>query len=452
MAGRLIAWLCLIWLAPLMYVLLRSETKFKKNIALGVTLPYEGRTDPATLRLLDGFKRRLGLVCGLLLALAVAGMLAPLSFGVSLTLSLVWTDLCIALPYIPYVACHRRLRQLKQARGWELGRIGTVTADTAAAAQPLEELPARHFVLPLLFSLIPVGAEGARGNWPAALLALGVGPLCVALLWALYRWGYRRRTELVDDNAELTNALTRLRRRHWQRTWLWTSWFMGGLALSVWLMTYHLIPGFVTMTLLTLGLLAAVLSIELQLRAAQQRLTEDSGRGFYVDTDDKWLWGLFYYDPNDRHLMVNDRVGGNTTVNLARRGGQVIVGLAALLLAAMPLMGLRVVAMEKAPVMLEVREELLVAAHYRTSYEIPLCDIERAQLLHERPAGLTRTAGTAMDTVLSGRWSSRDHGALRLCVDPREYPWLLVTTTAGEKYLLGAGNGTEIWAALSGAG
>ena len=56
MTGRLILWLCIIWLVPLMYVMLRNETKFKKNIVLGVTLPYQGRTDPEVMTLLARFK------------------------------------------------------------------------------------------------------------------------------------------------------------------------------------------------------------------------------------------------------------------------------------------------------------------------------------------------------------------------------------------------------------
>ena len=40
--------------------------------------------------------------------------------------------------------------------------------------------------------------------------------------------------------------------------------------------------------------------LEFGLRRAQEKLTVSSGTGWYVDEDDKWLWGLFYYDPHDR--------------------------------------------------------------------------------------------------------------------------------------------------------
>lgn len=63
MSDNLILWACVIWLPILMYVLLKNETKFKKNIALGVTLPQEARSDESVLAVLAAFKKWLLLAC-----------------------------------------------------------------------------------------------------------------------------------------------------------------------------------------------------------------------------------------------------------------------------------------------------------------------------------------------------------------------------------------------------
>ena len=39
MRMNFIMWGCIIWLPILIYVLLKNETKFKKNIVVGITLP-----------------------------------------------------------------------------------------------------------------------------------------------------------------------------------------------------------------------------------------------------------------------------------------------------------------------------------------------------------------------------------------------------------------------------
>ena len=92
-----------------------------------------------------------------------------------------------------------------------------------------------------------------------------------------------------------------------------TGLFFGGLFLveSAWLFMALLLIYIVVVV-------GAVVGLELRVRRLQEKLTADSGGDFYVDEDDHWIWGMFYYNPNDRRLIVNDRVGMNTSVNLAR--------------------------------------------------------------------------------------------------------------------------------------
>ena len=191
------------------------------------------------------------------------------------------------------------------------------------------------------------------------------------------------------------------------------------------------------MAVLTVGVVAAMAAMELGLRRRQEELTADSGQGFYVDEDDKWLWGMLYYDPNDRKLVVNNRVGNNTTVNLARPAGKVLMGAVALLMAALPLLGLWLVEEERTPVCLTLTQTQLVAEHRGVVYAVERADIAGVELLAQRPEGMRRNVGTAMDTVLKGDWSAAAYKRMSVCLDPRQGPWLLITTQSGECYLLG---------------
>ena len=409
MIVRMILWLCVIWVPAMEYIFMANETKFKKNITIGVTLPHEGRTDPEVQGRLKRFKVQLGVVCLGLTLLALAGLLLPADIGLSLTLMLVWVDAAIVAPMVLYALCNRDLKRIKAQRGWRRLPEATVTVDLTAAAQPGKELNLAHFLPPLAVSLLPVVWELAAGEALLGALMLTF-PLCVALFYILYRYAFRRRSEVVDDNASLTETLTRLRRRYWRRTWLWVSWFM----------------------------MVVCFRLEFGLRRAQEKLTVSSGTGWYVDEDDKWLWGLFYYDPHDRRIIVNNRVGINTTMNLARRGGQAMMGLVAALLIFMPLLGVSIMGEENAPVELALSDTALTASHGRSEYEIALDDIQEVQLLDQLPDGLRRVMGTAMDTVQKGQYTSAELGSLTLCLDPRTGPWLLVTTREETVYLLGS--------------
>ena len=438
MTGNVILWLCVIWVPAMMYAFLVNETKFKKNIVIGATLPFVARTDPDVLARLRRFKGQLGAVCLVLTALALLGLLVPLSMGESLTAMLVWTGLAIVTPMVVYVRCNRDLRAIKASRGWGGQSVPqSVTVDLAAAAQPIKELTFRHFLPPLLISALPVIGAWTAWGWLAGVVFL-VNPLCILLFWLLYRYAFRRKSEVVDGNTDRTQALTRLRRAYWRRSWLWLSWFMALFALALWGSYYAVLPGMAAIGVLTLGLVVVCFRLEFHLRRAQEKLTADSGTGFYVDEDDQWIWGLFYCNPNDRRLVVNDRVGGNTSVNLARPAGKILMGAVAALLVFLPLLGVWLMGEERAPVELALTQEALRASHGGDRYEIPLEDIGQAELLQELPDDLIRVAGTAMDTVRKGHYRSAAWGSITLCLDPREGPWLLVITREGERYLFGA--------------
>lgn len=440
MIVRLILWACGIIIIPLMFWQLNNETKFKKNIALGVTLPYVGRTHPQTVELLNRFRRILRWICLGLLVSVVVLVLLPMSTGLSLTVWLIWIDVAMVLPFIPYVKYHKKLKALKQEQGWYPEVPRTHVVNLTAAAQAEKPISPVQFLLPLVVSLVPLVWGIVKQDWLMTALFL-TGPVCVLLFWALYQWAMRRRAETVDENESLTQTLTRIRRRAWRRSWVWGSWFMAGVNLAMWLSLFHPVWGLVVMLALTVLFLVLAVGLEFHLRHQQERLTAQSGQTYYVDEDEKWIWGMFYYDPNDTHLVVNNRIGMNTTVNLAKKSGRVIMGATAVLMLLMPLWGVWMMAEERAPVTLTLTDTALVAEHGWDHYEIPLADVDQVQLLQEEPEGLRRIAGTAMDNVYKGRYQSDEYDKITVCMDPQEGPWLLITMDDGTVYLVG--NGAE---------
>ena len=93
-------YISIIWFIPIMGWTLLNETKFKKNIVLGVTLPKEAHDDPEVVKELSAFKKKLLLV---LLLLAVIGLVLfiPGLSDYKMTVWMTWVDLIIFL--------HRRM-------------------------------------------------------------------------------------------------------------------------------------------------------------------------------------------------------------------------------------------------------------------------------------------------------------------------------------------------------
>lgn len=437
----ILLWAGIIWLVPLMYFLEKNECKPKKNIVVGVTLPYEGVDDPAVVAALDKFRRELKLVCWGALAVVIPCLFLP-SFGVAMTAWLCWiVAVCFAF-LVPYARCNRALRLVKAERGWRRPDGPQAVADLRAAAAELRWLSPWWFLPPFLLSLIPLALE--RELW--WLWALNAA--LIPVFYGCYRFLYRNRAEVVDGDSGRTLALTRIRRYNWGKCWLILAWATGLFNLGLWLtLGYTWILMAVT---LAYGLVVcgAVIRIELRVRRLQETLGNSPGG--CVDEDDRWIWGLLYYNPSDRRMLVNARVGINATVNLARRPAQVLFGLALALLLACPLFGVWLIRLERAPVELAVTETGLTASHFSSEWSLSRAEIQSAELLDELPP-LSRVAGTGLDSALTGTFRSEPWGRFTCCIDPRTGPWLLVTARDGTIYLFGASEpgGTEaVWAAL----
>ena len=92
MIWTIILWLSVIWIAPLLFVIMVNETRFKKNIVLGVTLPYDARENTEVQSTLKAFRLWSGIVTVLLTGSAVILMILQRE-DFSMTAWFVWVDL-----------------------------------------------------------------------------------------------------------------------------------------------------------------------------------------------------------------------------------------------------------------------------------------------------------------------------------------------------------------------
>lgn len=309
--NALITWGLTIWLPILMCVLNVNETRFKKNLAVGVTFPRRAREDPAVLGLLKGFKREQIVLCLALMALGV--LCVALTWPeIGFLAYFLWIDLVIAAQFVSYARWNGKLKAVKRERGWTVPNLRAASVTTAAA--PVKRPGVWWFVAAAVIAAVPAALD--QTLWFAYLLDAAIALGC----WAGARYLYRNRAETVDENDAVTAALTRVRRRAWDRVWLLCAWTMAAVSIGIWLSTAFPAGGGAVMLLtvvLALGVCAVAVALEFQVRHVQEKLTAGSGEGFYVDEDDKWIFGQLYYAPNDSRTIINARTG----VQLHRESG-----------------------------------------------------------------------------------------------------------------------------------
>ena len=328
---KILMWASICWIAPLMGYLLINNAKFKKNIAVGVTFMEEGKRDADVISRLNKYKKQVKILTLLFLLAIIPGIFIS-KFWIMLTYWLVWTDLVVFLYAIPFYLCNRDLKKIKREKGWVYNVAHSISVDTATIPQ-FKELSPLLFIIPCILSLLPL-------IWDRTFYMLYiVSGLTIIIFWFIYRYFYRNRSETVNEEKDLTRVLTQIRHYNWSKIWLIASWLTAILSYSGLLFINNQVLALV----LVLGLSAVIcieaVGIEIKIRKMQEKLTKGSGIGAIVDEDDKWIGGMIYYNPNDNKLIVNERVGMNTTMNLAHTSGKVIMGFILILTLAMPFTG-----------------------------------------------------------------------------------------------------------------
>jgi uncharacterized membrane protein len=441
---KVILGICFIPIPIIMYFVLLNETKPKKNLILGVTLPKAARQDSSVTELCRKFKITMSLYLLVTMLLAIPGYFLKYSSSVFLYLT-TWLLLSLFITAVPYALYNRRLKALKAQKSWYGEAAGLTLVDINIAVMPKRKLSVFWFIPPVLISIVPIVytalSPKAADEFLTLILVYSLITATVILYWFLYRIIYRQKAETVDESSELAAALTQVRSYNWGKCWLLSAWLSGLFSIGFWLLRQSGIGVLIISLTYSVILTVIVLSAEFKTRKVQQKLTEDSGKAIYTDDDDKWILGIIYCNPLDSHSIVNRRVGIGATINIAKAPGIILIGICILSLLSMPLIGLIMMRDETTPVTLLAEDTQLAASHVSTTYIISYSDIESAGLIDTLPSG-SRTNGTAMDNVLKGSFNLKGIGPCRLCLDPRCAPYIEIKA-AGRIYILGSSDSCD---------
>lgn len=163
--------------------------------------------------------------------------------------------------------------------------------------------------------------------------------------------------------------------------------------------------------------------------ARKKELLDSDLHPIYVDDDEYWKSG-YYYNPNDTHLFVENRMqSGNYSLNFAKKGAWIFSGVTAAVIigciifalcAILPLINL------KEEITLTDNGILTISAGGYTS-EIDVNDITELKLLGELPDdSFLRTNGASTDSYDIGRYEGRTLGKCSLYVFDGYSPILMI--------------------------
>lgn len=430
-------------LLPIMVGLMVNEAKPKKNIVVGVTLPFEARQTEEVSAVLAAYRKRMWIAFGLLTLAIVPSMLFAHS-SVFFSWQMLWILLVMVVIFVLYARTHLRLRALKREHGWMGESAGKVLVEIGAGNAAPRWLSGWWFLPPILVSLVPIIALLLRPIDAALGVRLALyltDALIAAGCYAAYRYLYRNRAEVVDEAVDITVALTRVRRYNWGKFWIGMAYLSGLFAIAMWLFLDSGLGVLITTCVYTAALLLLMLRTELVTRRVQFQLTQQSGRGVYVDDDAYWWLGAVYYNPNDTHTVINNRIGMGSTVNMARPVGKALLIFSLLCILLIPAMCGWMVAEEFTPIRVACAETAITADHLARVYTVPYDEIERVTLLTQLPNG-SRIVGSAIGTLAKGTFQFNGIGMCEICLNTDQSLYLRVDT-ADTIYLFSADSEAE---------
>lgn len=403
------------------------------------TFPADKIDDPKVLSFRKKYRKRQFQLASILTILDLS-LLIPMKDSIFMMLFFVLIFITIAAGYLLQIRYIRKGHQLIIENNWQLTEQ-PIQVNTALVIEKNRKLVspwwfAVSFGLLLLLTFVLHNQGMESLTWVLFITCGLTVALFVIGWWAISRLPVRALTDDQTINRQY-NDLTKF---YWSVFMAATSFFVN-LIIYLPLLTVNLSDRFFEVLMISEFLLIFLFCgltfwWLFRLRNKQDQLLTQTPSFRYTGDDYYWRYGI-YYNPDDRRLMIPDRIGLNITINLARVGGKIFIGLipiiliAAMLIVVVPLY---VLDYHPDPLTYEVKQEsVLLDGPYYREQKISFQDIEKVSLIEQLPPTGMKVNGLATENYAIGSFKVGGKSAT-LFVDHQSKPILKITTKKRDYY------------------
>ena len=399
---------------PILYFLLKHEgNNPRKGVYFGVSLDKEQAKISELQHITTEYNRQMKMFLWITLLMSVPMFFVPW-VSVNYAYWCIWLLVVCVVFFIPFGIANKKLKELKHLKGWYAGEEDVSLTEIKVAGK-IRKLKWYHFLVP---TLICIGLliwtiafpRDEMGVLPIIMAAtFGAVTLMFAAMGILMD---KQKTEIISTDSDVNVNYARAVKNIWKNFWILLVWvntiYTGGMLFSLlwedglsvmfWILT-------ALYTMASIGLLIWAV----QKKSRLDRTYEDKMDVKLRGDDFHWIWGMFYYNSKDKHIMVNKCVGTGTTINLATAAGKGTAIFLLLTLLCLPISSIALLVDEFTPIHLLIEENRVIAYHVEEDYSILLDDIEETELLTELPK-IRKNHGTNTDYLLEGNFRIRGEG------------------------------------------
>ncbi len=393
--------------------------------------------------------------------IVVAGCVIAVSLlllhGITLQITL-WTAFilfAILAINIPYIFGNKEMKSLKRRMGLiskaNVSYTDLSNAGAVHALQPVQiwiptlcSLALVVVALLLDLKVITIGTNTTAGTFQMTL-CMGIYGVC-NLLYLVMAYAFDgMKNEVISADSSVNANYNRAKKKNMADMLVWYAWGMFVLMACL-LLSFVLIDSDL-LFMIAIGIFMVLVMFTAALFVAREKKIEARyGKEMTLlsDDDDLWIAGSIYYNPRDKRLTVEKRVGVGATINAAHPVGKVLFAVIVLSLVFTVLCLVWMGMVEATPIRLRAEEDKLVCHQLRDDYVIPYAEIESVEWGEDiTEHSLKRVAGVGMEQLLKGSFSIDGKSGCKVFLVPQEKVFIKITALDGTAYYVSGAGAAE---------
>ena len=433
----------------ILYFVFKNTCKDQNGSLFAVNMKPEWKERPEVQAVVEKFNSEMKQYFLLLLVLPLTSFLTGY-VSVQLTIWMLWMLLAIVLLCLPLVHANSALKEWKKEQhlygNMQMERL--VELKSLGKIRRVKLFP---FLIPnFLAGIVTIAAYAVRHADLGINIQIGLKNvswlclvmwLCGLFLWRCAVWMDRQPVTVISTDSDVNLNYTRVRKNIWKNFWLVVIWcntaFVAATFLTAFLTEEQGKMLLISSVLYTLLITVLCFPLVKQLRNVENAYRDRRNLTEEAEDDRCWIGGLFYYNPEDKHTIVQKKVGVGTTMNLATPIGKGSMILSALLLVLLiPGCCIWVLLLEFTPIRLQIENQTLYARQLNTNYEVEVEQIENLEKITELP-GWSKVSGSAMDTLEEGTFFIRNVGKCEVFLNPENTIFLHFSAAGIDYYMSG---------------
>ena len=368
------------------------------------------------------------------------------NFTFKISLWTMWLTVAMVAIYMPYVFGNKELKTFKKTI--QIKNEKKVIIDTKNTLS-YGMNKGIGFILPLiigfvcmviavLFDMDIIGDNLSLSKTYTYTIMIGTFYSISVLVYICSFIMDRMKNEVISEDSDVNLNYNRAKKRNYSNSlkcmlWINTVYIIVTLILIYFDLVndlYILISTVVYMVFLFIGFGIYVLR-DSKINSIYKKETN-----IEVDDDDYWIYGMFYFNPNDKRINVEKRNGFGTTVNFGTTVGKIVLFVLGLTIIgtifAVGILG----AYEVVPIDVKIEDGKVICHQLRDDYKIDIDDIKSVELLEKfKDLKASRTNGVGMPNLLKGNFIVKGEGAVKVFLNAENDHYIKITTDKKTYYV-----------------